>query len=200
MKGEVYARMSGLYLDWNSRINVISRKDIDNVYSHHIRHSLAIGEYLKSCRPEVWERWNEGPVSVMDLGTGGGFPGIPLAVQFPSVNFTLVDSVGKKIKVASAVAAELGLKNVECVNARAESVPGRFDWVVSRAVAPLDTLWEWSRGKYSEGLICLKGGDINAEISDYLRKSRRPASSVRIWDIHQWLDDEYFEGKFVIEI
>ena len=200
MKTETYTRMEALYREWNEKINVVSRKDIDQLYTHHILHSLCIAEYLRSVRPEVYAAWQEGGVRVLDLGTGGGFPGIPLAVDFPSVRFTLVDSVGKKIKVASAVASELGLQNVECVNARAETLTEKYDWVVSRAVAPLDVLWGWSSRLYSQGLICLKGGDVHSEIADYLRKSRRPASSVRIWDIREWLDDEYFAGKFVIEI
>ena len=200
MKTEQLARMTELYREWNEKINVVSRKDIDHLYEHHIQHSLCIAEYLRTVRPEVYAAWQEGGVRVLDLGTGGGFPGIPLAVEFPKVQFTLVDSVGKKIKVASSVAEGLGLQNVECVNARAESLKEKFDWVVSRAVASLDVLWEWSSRLYSQGLLCLKGGDVHPEIADYLRKSRRPASSVRIWDIREWLDDEYFAGKFVIEI
>ncbi len=200
MKTETYTRMEAIYREWNEKINVVSRKDIDQLYTHHILHSLCIAEYLRSVRPEVYAAWQEGGVRVLDLGTGGGFPGIPLAVEFPRVQFTLVDSVGKKIKVASSVAEGLGLQNVECVNARAESLTAQFDWVVSRAVAPLDVLWGWVSRHYTQGLICLKGGDIHPEIAEYLRKSRRPASSVRIWDIREWLDDEYFAGKFVIEI
>lgn len=201
MKNEqLFSRMTERYREWNEKINVVSRKDIDNLYSHHILHSLCIAEYLRSARPDVYASWLGGGVRVLDLGTGGGFPGIPLAVEFPDVRFTLVDSVGKKIKVASAVATALGLENVECVNARAESLPGKYDWVVSRAVAPLDVLWGWSSRLYTQGLICLKGGDIHPEIADYLRLSHRPASSVRIWDIPQWLDDDYFAGKFVVEI
>ena len=195
-----FSRMTELYREWNEKINVVSRKDIDNLYSHHILHSLSIAEYLCRVRPEVYAAWMAGGVKVMDLGCGGGFPGIPLAVEFPKVRFTLVDSVGKKVKVASAVSSALGLENVECVNARAESLQKRFDWVVSRAVAPLDVLWGWSSRLCTQGLICLKGGDIHPEISDYLRLSRRPASSVHLWDVHQWLDDDYFAGKFVIEI
>jgi len=200
MKNEVYARMAGLYREWNEKINVVSRKDIDNLQSHHIRHSLFIADYLRTCRPEVYAAWQAGGVRVLDLGTGGGFPGIPLAVEFPDVRFTLVDSVGKKIKVASAVAADLGLENVECINARAESLDMKFDWVVSRAVAPLDVLWGWSSKLYRQGLICLKGGDIHPEIADYLKKSRKDASSVRVWEISSQIKDEYFAGKFVIEI
>ena len=197
---ETDLKMCALYREWNAKINVVSRKDTDALYEHHILHSLAIAEYLKLCRPEVYATWKEEGATVLDLGTGGGFPGIPLAVEFPKVNFTLADSVGKKIKVASAVAEALELRNVSCVNARAESLDGPFDWVVSRAVAPLPSLYGWMRGKYSQGLICLKGGDVNGEISDYLRISRRPASSVRIWRISEWLTDPYYEEKFVIEI
>lgn len=200
MKTEQLARMTELYREWNEKINVVSRKDIDNLYPHHILHSLCIAEYLRSVRPEVYASWQEGGVRVLDLGTGGGFPGIPLAVEFPKVHFTLVDSVGKKIKVASAVASSLALDNVECVNARAETLTEKYDWVVSRAVAPLDVLWGWSSRLYLQGLICLKGGDIHPEIADYLRKSRRPAASVRVWEIGNWLKEEYFAGKFVIEI
>jgi 16S rRNA (guanine527-N7)-methyltransferase len=192
--------MTELYREWNAKINVVSRKDIDHLYEHHIQHSLCIAEYLRTVRPEVYAAWQAGGVKVLDLGTGGGFPGIPLAMAFPSVHFTLVDSVGKKIKVASAVASELGLQNVECVNARAETLTEKYDWVVSRAVAPLDVLWGWSSRLYSQGLICLKGGDVHSEIADYLRKSRREAAFVRVWEISRWLPDEYFAGKFVIEI
>ncbi|MBQ7269421.1 MAG: 16S rRNA (guanine(527)-N(7))-methyltransferase RsmG [Bacteroidales bacterium] len=200
MKNEIYARMETLYREWNARINVVSRKDIDHLHAHHILHSLSIAEYLRSVRPEVYAAWRDGGVRVLDLGTGGGFPGIPLAVEFPDVRFTLVDSVGKKIKVASSVAADLGLKNVRCINARAESLTERYDWVVSRAVAPLDVLWGWSSKLYGRGLICLKGGDVHPEIAEYLRKSRREASSVRVWEVQNWLPEEYFAGKFVIEI
>ena len=200
MKTEKLARMTELYREWNEKINVVSRKDIDNLYPHHILHSLCIAEYLRSVRPEVYAAWQEGGVRVLDLGTGGGFPGIPLAVEFPKVHFTLVDSVGKKIKVASEVASELGLQNVGCVNARAETLQEKFGWVVSRAVAPLDVLWGWSSRLFSQGLICLKGVDIHPEIAEYLRKSRRPAASVRVWEISNWLKEEYFAGKFVIEI
>ena len=185
--------MCALYREWNERINVISRKDIDNIREHHIAHSLAIADWLETCRPEDFRRWSEGGVKVLDLGTGGGFPGIPLACAFPRTEFVLCDSIGKKVKVAAAVAEGLGLQNVRCVNARAESLDESFDWVVSRAVAPLPDLCKWVRGKYSEGLICLKGGDLALEIAA-LPPSLRP--TVSAWPIPS--SDPWFEEKFVI--
>ena len=118
-----FRAVDALYRDWNSKINVISRKDMDGIYAHHVLHSLGIALYLLNRRPEVLEKWKAGGVKVLDLGTGGGFPGIPLAILFPKVKFTLCDSIAKKITVASSVASALGLENVECVNARAESLP-----------------------------------------------------------------------------
>ncbi|MBQ3846584.1 MAG: 16S rRNA (guanine(527)-N(7))-methyltransferase RsmG, partial [Bacteroidales bacterium] len=137
---EKFLMMDSLYRDWNSKINVISRKDIDNLYSHHILHSLAIARYLQ-LRPEMEEKFRNS--SVLDLGCGGGFPGIPLAVMFPDAHFTLCDSVGKKTIVASGVSESLGLENVEVVNARAESLGRQFDFVVSRAVASLQDFYPW---------------------------------------------------------
>ena len=171
-----FAAMDALYRDWNSKINVISRKDIDSLYSHHVLHSLAIAAYLKLQMPQAWERFlgveatgtspEEGSrLRVLDLGTGGGFPGIPLAVLFPEVDFTLCDSIGKKTLVARGVAESLGLKNVKVVNARAESLEERFDFVVSRAVTSLENFIPWVRGKYSEGILYLKGGDLAEEIA-----------------------------------
>ncbi|MDO5443342.1 MAG: 16S rRNA (guanine(527)-N(7))-methyltransferase RsmG, partial [Bacteroidia bacterium] len=139
-----FEAMDALYRDWNSKINVISRKDMDGFYEHHVLHSLGIAAW--------WRR--QGIVSdgagltVLDLGTGGGFPGIPLAVLFPKMQFTLCDSIGKKVKVATEVAAALGLQNVQTVNARAESLPGTFDFVVSRAVTSLDNFYPWVKGKF----------------------------------------------------
>lgn len=184
-----------LWREWNEKINVISRKDADNIYGHHILHSLAIAEYLE----RKYGGWPAG-TKVLDLGTGGGFPGIPLAMVFPDVNFVLCDSIGKKVRVAQAVADGLGLKNVTCVNARAESLPDKFDWVVSRAVTSLENFYPWVRGKYGKGILYLKGGDINQEISDLLRKYRLKPSLIGTWPISEWLDDEYFAEKFVIEI
>ena len=145
----MFRAMEPLYNDWNARINVISRKDIDSLYIRHVLHSLAIAQYLKTMRPEIFETWRipGAGINVLDLGTGGGFPGIPLAVLFPEVNFLLCDSVGKKTIVAKAVAEALGLQNVTVVNARAESLSQKFDYVVSRAVTALDNFYPWVAGK-----------------------------------------------------
>ena len=194
--------MEPLYRDWNSKINVISRKDIDSLYDHHVLHSLAIAEYLRTCRPEEYSSFAEpgSGLSVLDLGTGGGFPGIPLAILFPGVRFTLCDSIAKKTVVAREVAKELELENVEVVNARAESLPGKFDYVVSRAVASLVDFYPWVKGKYSRGILYLKGGDINEEISAMMSRHRMKAGAVSTWPVGSWLQDNYFEGKFVINI
>lgn len=193
-----YAAAVSLWKDWNAKINVISRKDTDNIFTHHILHSLAIAEYVRRFGGVASE-------TILDLGTGGGFPGIPLAVEWPDVRFTLCDSIGKKVKVAQAVADGLSLGNVSCVHARAEELEGEWDYVVSRAVAPLDTLYGWVRGKFRRSLICLKGGDVNEEISELLRRYAKgphavKASQVRVWPISDWLQDEYFSEKFVIEV
>lgn len=217
---ERFRLMDAGYRDWNAKINVISRKDIDSLYDHHVLHSLAIAEYLRTQRPEVYSMFTaplqEGsvaPVSsstnvnasrsglrVLDLGTGGGFPGIPLAVMFPNVRFTLCDSVGKKTIVAREIANMLGLDNVEIVNARAESLPGHFDFVVSRAVASLTDFYPWVKGKYSRSILYLKGGDINEEICALMSRERLRKGSVSTWPVTTWLSDPYFAGKFVIDI
>ena len=203
---ERFAAMDMLYRDWNSKINVISRKDIDQLYSHHVLHSLAIAAFLKYQMPEAFEAFisgvkvNGGRLKVLDLGTGGGFPGIPLAVLFPEVDFTLCDSIGKKTIVASGVAASLGLKNVKVVNARAESLDESFDYIVSRAVTSLDNFMPWVKGKYSEGILYLKGGDLVEEIATAMGKFRMRKGSVHTWGIDNWLQDEFFEQKMVIFI
>lgn len=217
---ERFRLMDGGYSDWNAKINVISRKDIDGLYDHHILHSLAIAEYLRTQRPEIYSLFTaphtEGPegsagsnsqaevpqavLKVLDLGTGGGFPGIPLAVMFPNVKFTLCDSVGKKTIVAKEIANMLGLENVEIVNARAESLPGRFDFIVSRAVASLTDFYPWVKGKYTRSILYLKGGDINEEICDLMARERLRKGSVSTWPVTQWLTDPYFDGKFIIDI
>ena len=203
---EQFAAMDMLYRDWNSKINVISRKDIDQLYSHHVLHSLAIAAFLKYQMPEAFEAFisgvkgNGGRLKVLDLGTGGGFPGIPLAVMFPEVDFTLCDSIGKKTIVASGVAASLGLKNVKVVNARAESLDESFDYIVSRAVTSLDNFMPWVKGKYSEGILYLKGGDLVEEIATAMGKFRMRKGSVHTWGIDNWLQDEFFEQKMVIFI
>lgn len=190
-----------LYNDWNAKINVISRKDIDSLYIRHILHSLAIAAYLKEVRPEVMEEWKSaGNVNVLDLGTGGGFPGIPLAVLFPNVNFTLCDSVGKKTIVAQAVAEALELENVTVVNARAESLPQTFDYVVSRAVTALDNFWPWVSGKFTKDIFYLKGGDFAEELCKMMKMARLRPGSVRTWKIQDWVDDPVFDEKFVIDI
>ena len=192
---EQYEPMVALYREWNERINVVSRKDIDALYEHHILHSLAIAEYVNRFYPGGFDG-----AEILDLGTGGGFPGIPLATEFPAAHFTLCDSIGKKIKVAQAVADGLGLQNVRTVNARAESLPETFDWVVSRAVTTLETFYPWVKGKFRRGILYLKGGDINAEISELVRKCKVNPAKFRTWRVDEWLKDEYFAEKFVIEI
>lgn len=158
-----FAALDELYKDWNSKINVISRKDIDGLYEKHVLHSLAIAATIE---------FTPG-TQIIDIGTGGGFPGIPLAIFFPEVKFHLVDSIAKKLKVVEGVAAGIGLKNVTTQHTRAEEIKNRkFDFAVSRAVAPLKELWQWSRPlikkgnrqELANGLICLKGGDLTVEI------------------------------------
>ena len=200
---ERFRKMDALYRDWNSKINVVSRKDIDELYRHHVLHSLGIAAYLKTKMPDVYDRLRgEGvysaalPLKILDLGTGGGFPGIPLAVMFPKAEFTLCDSIGKKIIVASEVSKGLELENVKTVNARAESLPETFDYVVSRAVTSLNNFMPWVKGKYTEGILYLKGGDLTEEIA----KAKLRKGSVHTWPISEWTDDPFFETKQVIFI
>lgn len=200
---ERFRKMDALYRDWNSKINVVSRKDIDELYRHHVLHSIGIAAYLKTQMPDVYDRLRgEGvysaalPLKILDLGTGGGFPGIPLAVMFPKAEFTLCDSIGKKIIVASEVSKGLELENVKTVNARAESLPETFDYVVSRAVTSLDNFMPWVKGKYTEGILYLKGGDLTEEIA----KAKLRKGSVHTWPISEWTDDPFFETKQVIFI
>ncbi len=182
------------YEDWNQKINVISRKDIEHLEVHHVLHSLAIVKMVSSFRPGT---------TVMDLGTGGGFPGIPLAIFFPKVEFLLIDGTGKKIKVVQAAIEELGLKNVTAMQKRAEELKQSFDFVVTRAVADLDKLWEWSqklihqnhKNGLPNGLIALKGGKIDQEI-----KALPKGTSIEKTAIQSWFDDPYFEEKFVIYV
>ena len=197
-----YRQMEALYRDWNSKINVISRKDIDELYCHHVLHSLAVAEYVKMALPETYDALRDpsGNVSILDIGTGGGFPGIPLAILFPGGKFTLCDSIGKKIKVASAVAEALGLENVTTVNARAETIASKFDFIVSRAVTSIENFLPWTNGKYTKGILYLKGGDVMEEISDACRKFRMQPSSFTVYGIRDWLQDPYFDGKVVIFI
>lgn len=212
-QAERFRLMDKGYREWNAKINVISRKDIDGLYDHHVLHSLAIAEYLRARRPETYASFTAGNqmtspdgaaaltgLKVLDLGTGGGFPGIPLAVLFPGVSFTLCDSVGKKTIVAREISNMLGLTNVEIVNARAESLGEKFDFVVSRAVASLADFYPWVRGKFTDSILYLKGGDINEEIYELMSRERMRQGSVSTWPVDTWLKDPYFEGKFVIDI
>ncbi len=189
--------LEGLYREWNAQINVISRKDIDNVYEHHVLHSLAIAKYLETV-PGLEEAF--AGADILDLGTGGGFPGIPLAILYPQARFTLCDSVGKKTIVAQAVAKAMDLKNVEVVNARAESLGRNFDFVVSRAVASLTDFYPWVKGRFNRGILYLKGGDVNEEIAQLMGRHRISPGKVHTWPVSSWLKDPYYEGKLVIHI
>ena len=187
-QAEQFAQLDALYRDWNSKINVISRKDIDNLYEHHVLHSLAIAKLLPF-QPNT---------SIMDVGTGGGFPGIPLAILFPECQFLLIDSIGKKIKVASEVAQALNLTNVVCKPERAEEEKQKFDFVVSRAVMPLPDLVKLIRKNISNhhinavpnGLVVLKGGDLKEEL--------RPFKEAEVTPCSQYFPGEWFETKQII--
>ena len=194
LQEERFLALDALYREWNAKINVISRKDIDCVYDHHVLHSLAIAKYLQA------QGLSLDGCSVLDLGTGGGFPGIPLAILFPDAQFTLCDSVGKKTIVAETVAKALGLENVTVVNARAENLPQTFDWVVSRAVASLTDFYPWVKGKFTKGILYLKGGDVNEEICSVMSRHKLSRGSVSTWRIDSWLQDEYYQGKLVVRI
>lgn len=186
-----FAALDTLYRDWNSKINVISRKDIDNLYLHHILHSLGIAHFIKFT-PET---------EIMDLGTGGGFPGIPLAIMFPDVHFHLVDSIGKKVQVASEIAQSIGLKNVTTRHCRAEEEKGLFDFVVSRAVMPLTDLLKicrkniksQQRNAYPNGLICLKGGELSNEIQGVRHQTLT-------YDLSEAFSEDFFSTKKVIYV
>lgn len=186
-----YAALYDLYKDWNEKINVISRKDIENLYTHHVLHSLAIAKTL-SFRPGT---------KVLDFGTGGGFPGIPLAIMFPEVEFKMIDGTGKKIRVVNEVASAIGLENINAVHLRGEEEKGKYDFVVSRAVMPLPELMKiikknfLKEGKNSlpNGLICLKGGNVEGEMKPY----RKIAEAM---EISSWFKDDWFKEKFVIYV
>jgi 16S rRNA (guanine527-N7)-methyltransferase len=189
-----YAALKDLYQEWNQKINVISRKDMDHFYEHHVLHSLSIATQFNF--PDGY--------NIMDLGAGGGFPGIPLAIFFPNVHFHLVDSINKKLKVVEAIANEINLKNVTVQHTRAEEIRDKkFDVVVSRAVAPLKDLWYWSKPllnkrpvdqpKKISGLICLKGGDLAHEISE----SRLHP---RVWKISKIFEEDFFAEKYILLI
>lgn len=189
LQREQMAALRPLYEDWNAKINVISRKDMDAFYEHHVLHSLSIARVV-TFRPMA---------EILDVGTGGGFPGIPLAVLFPEIHFTLVDSIGKKIKVVEAVAQALQLNNVKALQCRAEQLQGEYDFIVSRAVTAVPELVGWVRKKISpsqyhdiqNGLLCLKGGDLNEELKVFRRNAK-------VYDIAQFFEEPFFETKKIV--
>ena len=191
-----FAALKDLYTFWNEKINIISRKDMDNFYEHHVLHSLAIATQFKFTKG----------MQVMDLGCGGGFPGIPLAILFPDTHFHLVDSINKKLKVVVEIAAAIGLPNVTTQHTRAEDIKNRkFDTVVSRAVAPLKDLWRWSKPLLQKnkntqygvntpnGLICLKGGDLTQEIFE-------SGCKPRVWEIEKIFSQPFFKEKYLLYV
>jgi len=182
--------LSELYKDWNLKINVVSRKDIDEIYLRHVLHSLGIAKVL-SFLPNS---------HVLDVGTGGGFPGIPLAILFPETQFHLVDSIGKKIKVVQEVSQGLELENVQVTNARVETVEGRYDFIVSRAVAQMDTFTHWVKGRVAKksvhelknGILYLKGGDLTEELASFPKATQYPLSD--------YFKEDFFETKAVVHL
>lgn len=188
---EQFAALYDLYYDWNSKINVISRKDIENLYLHHVLHSLAIAKYI-TFKPGT---------TIMDMGCGGGFPGIPLAIMFPEVDFHLVDSIGKKVRVAGEIAQSIGLTNVRTSHSRAEEIKEKYSFVVSRAVMQLPDLVKICRKNISKeqtnalpnGIICLKGGDMTAETHPF-------RNCCEIVEVGSYFTEEYFKDKKVVYV
>lgn len=180
--------LESLYQDWNQKINVVSRKDIDELYLRHVLHSLGIAK-IQQFQPGS---------KVLDVGTGGGFPGIPLAILFPNTHFTLVDSIGKKIKVVEEVVEGLGITNVTAINLRVEEIKGQFDFIVSRAVAAMPTFTHWVKGKIKKesvherrnGILYLKGGDLAEELKDY--------RTAQIFDLTDYFKEDFYETKKVV--
>lgn len=187
---EQFAKLKALYVDWNAKINVVSRKDIDELYTRHVLHSLAIAK-IQPFLPGA---------SILDVGTGGGFPGIPLAILHPETSFYLIDVIGKKIKVVQAIADALGLKNVKAEQVRAENVKGNFDFIVSRAVTNMPEFVSWVKNKIAKkqnhelanGILYLKGGDLSEELRDYQK--------ITLYDIPDFFKGEFFETKKVVHL
>lgn len=187
---EQFSKLQDLYQDWNLKINVVSRKDIDELYLRHVLHSLGIAKVMQF----------KAGAKVMDVGTGGGFPGIPLAILYPETQFHLVDSIGKKIKVVNEVVAGLGLENVKTTHGRVEEVKDTYDFIVSRAVAQMETFVRWNKGKIAKkqnhdlknGILYLKGGDLSEELKLY--------TSATIYDLPDYFEEEFFETKKVVHL
>jgi len=185
-----FRRLEGLYNEWNAQINVISRRDIDELYVRHVLHSLGIAK-VQAFKPGS---------KILDVGTGGGFPGVPLAIMFPETNFYLVDSIGKKIKVVKEVVEALGLKNVKAEPIRAEKVKGEFDFIVSRAVTNMDDFVKWTRNKVTKkqnhelknGILYLKGGDLTQELINF--------PNAKIFNLSDYFNEDFFETKKVVHI
>jgi 16S rRNA (guanine527-N7)-methyltransferase len=193
---EQFTTLYTLYADWNSKINVVSRKDFESLYEKHVLHSLAIAKYIQF----------EKGTKILDIGTGGGFPGIPLAILFPEVEFTLCDSIGKKIKVAEEVSKGLGLTNTDFVVGRVENLKEEFHFILSRAVAPMETLYRWTQDYIAEecfnsklnGYLLLKGGDLKEEIKEIKRLNAK--LNVQTSDLNTFFDEPFFETKQLVYI
>jgi len=185
-----FAALQELYKDWNLKINVVSRKDIEELYLRHVLHSMGIAKIVEF-KPDA---------RILDVGTGGGFPGIPLAILFPETQFHLVDSIGKKIKVVNEVVEGLQLKNVKTTNARVEEIKGNYDFIVSRAVAAMPTFVHWVKGKIAKtsrhelknGILYLKGGDLTEELQDY--------KSAKIYNLSDYFSEEFYETKKLVHL
>lgn len=186
-----FEQLQELYTFWNEQINVISRKDTENFYERHVLHSLGIAKVIQFSDDS----------KILDIGTGGGFPGIPLAIIFPNVHFTLVDSIGKKIKVVNEVALALGLENVIGIHDRAENIKGQFDFIISRAVTAMPSFLKWTKGKYAptqnndlkNGVLYLKGGDLTEEFQTVQQK-------YTLYDLENYFNESFFETKKVVHI
>jgi 16S rRNA (guanine527-N7)-methyltransferase len=183
-----FTALQSLYEDWNLKINVVSRKDIDELYLRHVLHSLGIAKFIN---------FNDGS-RILDVGTGGGFPGIPLAIMFPECSFHLVDSIAKKIKVVDEVVEGLGLKNVKTTNSRVEEIDDNYDFIVSRAVAAMPTFVHWTKGKIAKeqkhdiknGILYLKGGDLEEELKDY--------KNIEIYNLSDYFSEDFYETKKLV--